>query len=93
MLRVAFTPEQIEESQPASCGELLQQPARDVDVFVFHNSMAAGSSWIHAVDTEDPDHSGEQDDEPDIFSPEIAGKEGEGIVHKRRGIRLKGDSS
>jgi multidrug efflux pump subunit AcrB len=54
-------------------------------------TMASGSSAAQAMSTEDADHSGEEADELAMSSPETADEEGEGIVRKRRGIRLKQD--
>lgn len=49
--------------------------------------VAVNPSIILAVDADDADHSGEESDE--LSMPSVEGDEGHGIVHKRRGIRLK----
>jgi multidrug efflux pump subunit AcrB len=54
-------------------------------------AKTADSHAARTVIENEVNHSGEEADEHAISSPEMADEEGEGIVRKRRGIRLKQD--
>jgi hypothetical protein len=54
-------------------------------------SAGPGAPFAQGASVHDANHSGEEADEHDISSPEMSNEEGEGIVRKRRGIRLKQD--
>jgi hypothetical protein len=54
-------------------------------------SRTADSPPAQVVGASKANHSGEEADEHAISSKEMADEEGEGIVRKRRGIRLKQD--
>jgi hypothetical protein len=54
-------------------------------------TVAGSGSGAEAVFADDVDHSGEEADEIAMTSSEMADEEGEGVVRKRRGIRLKQD--
>ena len=81
----AAAPQSAVESAPVLSETPTPEPASA-------EAMAAvGSPPAHATGVPEANHSGEEADEHAISSTEMADEESEGIVRKRRGIRLKQD--
>ena len=84
----AAAPQSVVESTPV-LGESPAPAPEPVSTEV----MSASAPSVQAASVNDANHSGEEADEHDTSSPEMTNEEGEGIVRKRRGIRLKQDLS
>jgi hypothetical protein len=82
----AAAPQPVDESAP-----VLSEASVPAIEPVSAEAMAASAPVVHAASANDANHSGEEADEHVTSSPEMADEEGEGIVRKRRGIRLKQD--
>jgi hypothetical protein len=64
-------------------------PATPAPVPASAEAITAGDTA--AASASDANHSGEEADEHGISSPELSDEDGQGVVRKRRGIRLKQD--